>query len=346
MSRVSVPSADLSLRQEDDGHETVTEREAAAIEAVSSCRLPPFWRAKPDFWFVQAEAALQVEKYHTLKSAILTRLTDSADRQLLKLFTQLELGDRRPSQLLRHMRGLSANRVPDDVLRVKWLDLLPVSAQRLLRILKTPSLEELATMSDEIVEASPGVAAASLSSSEPESASSAVGVSRPPSRSGSEDQFDRLTAELASMRVSLAQVVGLNREILSRVEGLDSEPRPPDIIARRFGPGKLTAPAQVQASESGDRFLKENRLHVFDRVTNLKFLVDSGSVVSLLPRSAVKERIKKQELTLQTANASAIATYGRRTLTLNLALRRPFKWTFIVADVRTASVHSFTPLTA
>ena len=37
---------------------------------------------------------------------------------------------------------------------------------------------------------------------------------------------------------------------------------------------------------------------------------------------------------LSAANQSPIATYGVRPLCLNLGLRRPFRWSFIVADVK------------
>lgn len=41
--------------------------------------------------------------YPHLKSHIMSRFSDSADRQLQKLLTELELGDKKPSQLLRQM---------------------------------------------------------------------------------------------------------------------------------------------------------------------------------------------------------------------------------------------------
>lgn len=78
---------------------------------------------------------------------------------------------------------------------------------------------------------------------------------------------------------------------------------------------------------------KECRLHVFDRVTNLRFLVDSGSVVSVIPKSAVNQRLQPEELKLFAANQSQIETYGNKLL--SLGLRRPFKWLFIIADIQT-----------
>ena len=68
----------------------------------------------------------------------------------------------------------------------------------------------------------------------------------------------------------------------------------------------------------------------------MRFLVDSGSVVSLLPRSAVTHGLTVQPLLLAAANQSPIRTYGRRMLTLDLGLRRALSWPFIIADVHHA----------
>ena len=80
----------------------------------------------------------------------------------------------------------------------------------------------------------------------------------------------------------------------------------------------------------------ENRLHLYDRESHMKFLVDSGSVVSLLPRVAVNKRLSPQKFALYAANSTTITTYGQQVFTLNLSLCRALKWTFIVADVQTA----------
>ena len=69
--------------------------------------------------------------------------------------------------------------------------------------------------------------------------------------------------------------------------------------------------------------------------SKLKFLVDTGAVISLLPANALDRKWVDPALTLQAANGSIIKTYGRRTLSLNLGLRRDFPWSFTVADVAT-----------
>ena len=64
------------------------------------------------------------------------------------------------------------------------------------------------------------------------------------------------------------------------------------------------------------------------------FLIDTGAEISVLPPTTSEQRIGKNSFSLQAANNSVIATYGQRSLTLNLGLRRPFCWVFILADVR------------
>lgn len=74
------------------------------------------------------------------------------------------------------------------------------------------------------------------------------------------------------------------------------------------------------------------RLFITDRNSNLSFLVDTGANISVLPRKK-GDIAKPLPFQLYAANNSTISTYGERTLTLDLNLRRPYKWKFIVADV-------------
>ena len=66
----------------------------------------------------------------------------------------------------------------------------------------------------------------------------------------------------------------------------------------------------------------------------VRFLVDTGAEVSVLPVSQVDRQSGYMGPSLQAANGTTISTYGSRSLTLNLGLRRPFRWVFLVADVK------------
>ena len=73
-----------------------------------------------------------------------------------------------------------------------------------------------------------------------------------------------------------------------------------------------------------------------DRNSSLRFLVDTGAEVSVIPPSGPRHTLRPTGYSLQAANQSSIATYGTRSLTLDLGLRRTFRWIFIVADVKHA----------
>ena len=60
-------------------------------------------------------------KYETIKNKIIAEFTDSQERQIRKLINELELGDKKPSQLLRQMKTLAARQITDDVLKTLWL---------------------------------------------------------------------------------------------------------------------------------------------------------------------------------------------------------------------------------
>jgi hypothetical protein len=114
-------------------------------------RLPPFWPDRPGLWFATAEAqfdltsvtsektkfnyvisqpeyrhAAEVEDlinsppankhYTTLKTELVRRLPASRDQRVRQLLTHEEMGNRKPSQFLRHLKSLAPD-VPDDFLR-------------------------------------------------------------------------------------------------------------------------------------------------------------------------------------------------------------------------------------
>ena len=54
--------------------------------------------------------------------------------------------------------------------------------------------------------------------------------------------------------------------------------------------------------------------------------------MSVLPPSRNKHH--NEGCNLLAANSSTIPTYGKRSLTLDLGLRRTFRWVFVVADIK------------
>ena len=74
--------------------------------------------------------------------------------------------------------------------------------------------------------------------------------------------------------------------------------------------------------------------YVSDNNTYTRFLIDTGSEVSVIPPSPSTRRLPPDKLMLTAVNDTPIPTFGKRSLTLDLGLRRPFPWVFIVADVQ------------
>ncbi|BHF67663.1 hypothetical protein SprV_0301069100 [Sparganum proliferum] len=73
--------------------------------------------------------------------------------------------------------------------------------------------------------------------------------------------------------------------------------------------------------------------YINDKSSSLRFLVDTGAEVSVIPPLR-RHRLKPSQFSLQAANSTTISTYGQRSLTLDLDLRRRFQWVFIEADVK------------
>lgn len=97
--------------------------------------------------------------------------------------------------------------------------------------------------------------------------------------------------------------------------------------------GKLQRPpSAVGAIADG---FTQHRLHVIDKNNRIRFLVDTGADISLLPKKLIDKKAKQTTTQLYAANGVPIKTFGERLLTLNLGLRRQLKWIFCVTEVST-----------
>lgn len=174
--------------------------------SVVNLRLPPFWPTDPDLWFAQVEAQFACKRitsqrsrfdhvvsslspefaaevrdlllsppardpYSVLKTQLTKRTTLSEQRKLQQLFTGEELGDRKPTQLLRRMQQLLGDRPGLDTsfLRELFLQRLPSNVRMVLA--SSPegtTLTQLAELADKVMEvASPSIAATSATSTTP-----------------------------------------------------------------------------------------------------------------------------------------------------------------------------------
>lgn len=159
----------------------------AEIAALKNLKIPPFWKINPALWFVQIEAQFHnnrissdnskfnaiiaaldpeilnevsdlvqtppaVDKYLAFKRQLIARFTESKERQLNKLMTSLELGDKRPSSLLREMRRLAGENVPDDMLSTIWMSRMPNHVRGILSANLNIDLVTLSEIADKIMD--------------------------------------------------------------------------------------------------------------------------------------------------------------------------------------------------
>ncbi|BHF77212.1 hypothetical protein SprV_0502031600 [Sparganum proliferum] len=112
---------------------------------------------------------------------------------------------------------------------------------------------------------------------------------------------------------------------------------PETSAATSQGLGKRSRPA-VEANTAGSAAnVHTRRLFLWDRIAGAKFLVDSGAEVSVVPPTPA-ERKTRSSFCLTAANNSSIPTFGQRFITLDLGLRRIFRWIFIITDASVALI--------
>lgn len=96
--------------------------------------------------------------------------------------------------------------------------------------------------------------------------------------------------------------------------------------------GKLSG--QVHELVDTCAVLPCHRLCVTDVNTGYRFLIDTGANVSVLPATRKQRQNVSLDYKLFAANGTVIKTFGTKTLELNIKLRRPYRWEFILADVK------------
>ncbi|XP_066596245.1 uncharacterized protein [Prorops nasuta] len=161
-------------------------QDQASIAAIRDMRLPPFIKTRPDVWFQLIESRFRTyritsdltkydltlgqldsetlhqitdiicqqpekDKYLHLKNAMLARLSESREKQLSTLLNNLELGNKKPSELLREMKTLAGETVSDEFLYSLWINRMPVNVRSIVSVADRSNLNNVAQLADKIL---------------------------------------------------------------------------------------------------------------------------------------------------------------------------------------------------
>ncbi|GFW59948.1 hypothetical protein TNCV_4864031 [Trichonephila clavipes] len=313
-------------------------------------RLPPFWKSNVRLWIAQCDHAFTFsgissddtkysalvanldaetlsyvsdivlsppnsDKYHTLSQRLITQFSDSETQKIKKLLTDLQLGDEKPSHLLRKMKELSNGSrmtfckvcgfkechhisrlfcLHPQSLWINWLS----SLIRFLRLLVRPRL----SVRPKLFLHHPSHLHAVLS--QPWALS--------PGRS-----------RTVSTRVSIEEVASA-----TIIAVIKSGP------ASVFHLVHLCKKTSKLCHSWNGRALATYQPVIFIRPQVWPEIPhDSGSEICVIPPSPTMNKSPQSNFSLFAANNTKIPAYGMVRKELNLGLRRPFIWTFIIADV-------------
>ena len=168
------------------GSDTSGDSKAAVVKG-SMLKLPPYWSNDPSTWFSQVEAQFHLhniksqkdkyytvvaqlpqdaasqmrdminkmpddEPYQTFKEALITRTAESAAQRISKALDKSQIGDCRPSQVLRTLeRQLEGLHMEDTLLRQVFLQKLPTTIRTIVAAQSdTMKLSELSDLADRI----------------------------------------------------------------------------------------------------------------------------------------------------------------------------------------------------
>lgn len=92
------------------------------------------------------------DKYLRLKEQLISRFSETKEKQIHKLLTGLVLDDKKPSQLLREMRTLANQEVNEEILRTIWMKRMLEMINCVLSASDGVELDKLVEIAEKIIE--------------------------------------------------------------------------------------------------------------------------------------------------------------------------------------------------
>ncbi|XP_036151008.1 uncharacterized protein LOC118648727 [Monomorium pharaonis] len=247
-------------------HASGSEKSANEFRNV---KLAAFWRNRPKLWFAAIECeftAYRIRSDEIKYSAVVRHLDEHS------MIAVADILEQPPT---------TGTNVTDNMLRTLWLQRLPPRIQELLAVLDEVSLDKLAACADKAHDRGAGHGTIASTS-----------VSQPDSMQTLNNQISKLTKSVAA--------IGKRRARTRSRESLEM-PTPMRLETSLSPTGKLQQPPAIGAVSDG---YNQRRLHVKDQNSGLRFLVDTGADISLLPKKAIDRKAKQSALQLYAARVA------------------------------------------
>uniref|UniRef100_A0A1X7VKM7 Reverse transcriptase n=1 Tax=Amphimedon queenslandica TaxID=400682 RepID=A0A1X7VKM7_AMPQE len=277
-------------------------------------KIPPFWPADPKVWFAQVEAQFTTRGVATQKTRfdhIVASLSPEYATEVRDLILHPPIAD------------------PYDSLKKELIRCITASEQRRLQQLfnseelrdRTPSqllrrMKQL--MGDKAATADPSFLRQLFLQHLPSDVRMVLASAKETEELDTLASLADRVIEVSAPSISLLGTTQLSSEVDSlRTEITDLKSLVKSLSLNRQRPSRCMS-----------------SLPLPKRSSNHRFLVDTGTEISVIPPRQSDKQHLQLGFHLQAANGVTIPTYGTRSLTLDLGLRRPYCWVFTVADVR------------
>ncbi|GFT07264.1 transposon Tf2-9 polyprotein [Trichonephila clavipes] len=233
----------------------------------------------------------ETDPYGAIKVQLIQRTGESSQQEIRKLLTGEELGDRKPSELLRTMnRRAASHNVPEELMLELFLQQLPTAVQTILASITPITVEKAAEVADRILEVS----------------TPSVSLSTNAIASSSEN---RILQEIERLHKRIDDLTMKERRTPERRNSSRPRNRSRNRSFSRSRESccwyhkkfqerakKCIPPCSYKKNES-------------NKSSNTAFLIDTGSDVSVLPASLSEKRKGNSIQQLSAANTSPINVY-------------------------------------